>query len=40
MENKLFDLAAKRRSVRRYTSEHISDEVLNEIMKVALTAPC
>lgn len=40
MENKLFDLAAKRRSVRRYTSEHIPDEVLNEIMKVALTAPC
>ncbi len=40
MENKLFDLAAKRRSVRRYTSEHIPDEVLNEIMKVALAAPC
>lgn len=40
MENKLFDLAAKRRSVRRYTEEHISDEVINEIMKVALTAPC
>ncbi len=39
MENKLFDLAVKRRSVRRYTNEHISDEVLNEIMKVALTAP-
>ena len=40
MENKLFDLASKRRSVRRYTDEHISDEVLHEIMKVALTAPC
>ena len=40
MENKLFDLAAKRRSIRRYTEEHISDEVINEIMKVALTAPC
>jgi len=40
MENKLFDLAAKRRSIRRYTNEHISDEVLNEIMKAALTAPC
>ena len=40
MENKLFDLAAKRRSVSRYTNEHISDEVLNEIMKFALTAPC
>lgn len=40
MENRLFELAAKRRSVRRYTDEHISDEVLHEIMKVALTAPC
>ncbi len=40
MENKLFELAAKRRSIRRYTDEHISDEVINEIMKVALTAPC
>ena len=38
MENKLFDLTAKRRSVRRYTNEHISDEVLNKIMKVALGA--
>ena len=40
MENKLLELAAKRRSIRRYTDEHISDEVINEIMKVALTAPC
>ena len=40
MENKLFELAAKRRSVRRYTNEHISDEMINEIMKVALAAPC
>lgn len=40
MENRLFELAAKRRSVRRYTDERISDEVINEIMKVALTAPC
>lgn len=40
MENKLFELAAKRRSVRRYTDEYIRDEVINEIMKVALTAPC
>ena len=40
MENKLFELARRRRSVRRYTNERISDEVLNEIMKVALTAPC
>ena len=40
MENKLFELVAKRRSVRRYSDEYISDEVINEIMKVALTAPC
>ena len=40
MENKLFELTSRRRSTRRYTSEHISDEVLGEIMKVALTAPC
>ena len=39
MENKLFELAAKRRSVRTYTGERISDDVLDEIMKVALTAP-
>lgn len=40
MENKLFELAAARRSVRRYTGEAINQDVLNEIMKVALTAPC
>ncbi len=40
MTNELFELAAKRRSIRRYTSDHISDDVLNEIMKVALAAPC
>ena len=39
MENKLFELAARRRSVRKYTNEHIDDSVINEIMKVALTAP-
>ena len=39
MENRLFELTAKRRSVRRYTDEHIDDAVINEIMKVALTAP-
>lgn len=39
MDNKLFDLAAARRSVRRYTSEPIPDEILDEIIKVALTAP-
>ncbi len=40
MKNVLFELAAKRRSIRRYTNEHINDDVLNEIMKVALAAPC
>ena len=40
MENKLFELAASRRSVRRYTKEVIPEETINEIMKVALTAPC
>jgi len=40
MENKLFELAAKRRSIRKYTDEHINEAVLDEIMKVALTAPC
>ena len=39
MENKLFELAANRRSVRRYTDTHIEDAVIDEIMKVALTAP-
>lgn len=39
MENKLYELTRKRRSVRRYTEEEISDETLNEILKVALTAP-
>ena len=40
MTNELFELAAKRRSVRRYTKEHIRDDVLKEILKVALAAPC
>ena len=39
MKNDLYELTRKRRSVRRYGSEHISDEMINEIMKVALTAP-
>ena len=39
MENKLFELSAARRSVRRYSDEPIHQDVLNEIMKVALTAP-
>lgn len=40
MENRLFELAAARRSVRRYSGEPIDQDTLNEIMKVALTAPC
>lgn len=40
MKNELFELAAKRRSIRRYTNEHISEEVIDEIMKAALAAPC
>jgi len=39
MKNELFNLAAKRRSIRRYTGEKVSDEVVNEILKVALLAP-
>ena len=37
--NELYELTRKRRSVRRYGTAHIDDEVINEIMKVALTAP-
>ena len=39
MENKLYELTRKRRSVRRYGAGHTDDEVIREIMKVALTAP-
>lgn len=39
MNNPLYELARKRRSIRRYGSAHIADEVLHEIMKIALTAP-
>ena len=39
MENKLFELAHRRRSCRRYTGEKISDEIVDEILKVALLAP-
>ena len=37
--NELYELSRKRRSVRRYGTAHIDDEVIHEIMKVALTAP-
>ena len=33
METKLFELAARRRSVRRYTKEHIDDAVIDEILR-------
>ena len=39
MDNQLLELTLKRRSVRRYTNEVISPDIINEIMKVALTAP-
>ncbi len=39
MENKLYELTRKRRSVRRYGTGCIDDELIHEIMKVALTAP-
>lgn len=38
-ENNLYELARKRRSVRQYEAKHIDDTIINEIMKVALTAP-
>ena len=40
MENDLFDLAAFRRSIRKYDGKPIDPEIIDEIMKVALTAPC
>jgi len=39
VENKLLEIALRRRSVRKYKSTHISDEVLDEILKVGLSAP-
>ena len=39
MNNDLYELARKRRSVRRYGATRIDDEVIQEILKVALTAP-
>lgn len=39
MENDLFKLAARRRSIRRYTGDKVSDEVVNDILKIALLAP-
>ena len=39
MSNELFELARHRRSIRRYTGEPISDDVIDEILKIALLAP-
>ena len=39
MENNLLELALRRRSIRRYTGQPISDQILDEILKVGLSAP-
>lgn len=39
MENKLLRLTLRRRSVRKYGGEEVSDDIISEIMKVALAAP-
>lgn len=39
MANELFELVRRRRSCRKFTAEKISDEIVNEILKVALLAP-
>ena len=39
MTNELFELARRRRSCRRFSTEKIPDEIINEILKVALLAP-
>ena len=39
MKNDLYELTRRRRSVRRYGNAHIDDELIREIMKVALTTP-
>ena len=36
MKNELFELASRRRSVRQYGDKKIDDQVIDEIMKVAL----
>ena len=38
-QNNLFELSRRRRSIRRYGNRHIEDDVVREIIKVALTAP-
>lgn len=39
MTNELFELARRRRSCRKFTGEKIPDEIVDEILKVALLAP-
>ena len=39
MKNELFELVSRRRSVRQYGDKKIDDQIIDEIMKVALTAP-
>ena len=39
MKNNLLDLTLKRRSIRNYLNEEIDDEIIQEILNVALTAP-
>lgn len=39
MNDFLLEIAKKRRSCRRYTGEKVSDEIINEILKIALLAP-
>ena len=39
MTNELFELARRRRSCRRYSGEKISEEIVDEILKVTLLAP-
>ena len=39
MKNDLLDLTLKRRSIRNYTDEEIDDEIIQEILNVALSAP-
>ena len=39
MNNHLLEIAKSRRSCRNYTGEKISEEIINEILKIALLAP-
>lgn len=39
MKNELFELTRRRRAIRRYHSTRIADSIIDEIIKVGLTAP-